>query len=221
MASSSTYIALTFDDGTLEQYHVIKILSKFKIKCTIFCVTHLKKHPYTNEQLLASEHEKIQELHDLGHEIGSHTCTHPRLIDVSPEKLVFELRVSKKKLESIVGSEIMGFAYPYSLLNSKVKEEVKKYYSYARTGLYKLQLWTKETDLYRIPSFGFKKALTLPFSQIEIKHRKEPIIAVIMLHNIQRHLLLFLIHYLRFSLRAKFITMSEAISIFRSHDSFK
>ncbi|MHA1833643.1 MAG: polysaccharide deacetylase family protein [Candidatus Baldrarchaeia archaeon] len=214
------YVALTFDDGTIKQYHAIKVLSKFNVKCTIFCITHLRKHPDTNKQLLASEPEKIQELHSLGHEIGSHTCTHPSLIDVSPENLVFELKVSKEKLESIVGSEIMGFAYPYSLLNSKVKEEVKKYYSYARSGLYKLQMWNKETDLYRIPSFGFKRALTLPFSQIEIKHRKEPIIAVIMLHNIQRYLLLFLIRYLRFSLRAKFVTMSEAINIFRSYDAF-
>ena len=215
------FIALTFDDGTYHQYTLLRLLHRVNIKGTIFCVTNLERHPNTNEKLLIRKPKKLREIHRMGHEIGSHTCTHPRLIDVSPEELVFELRVSKEKLESIVGSEIKGFAYPYSLLNSKVKEEVQKYYSYARTGLYKLQLWAKETDLYRIPSFGFKKALTLPFSQIEIKHRKEPIIAVIMLHNIQRYLLLFLIRYLRFSLRAKFITMSEAINILPSHDSFK
>ena len=163
MIKPLNYVALTFDDGTIGQYHVIKVLSKFNVKCTIFCITHLKKHPGTNKQLLASEPEKIQELHDLGHEIGSHTCTHPYLTKITIKKLRYELSESKKMLEDITGAEILGFAYPYGVYNYRVLREVRNYYKYARSGgKYSQDEWNiKTNDRYRIGSIGLKKSLLI------------------------------------------------------------
>jgi peptidoglycan/xylan/chitin deacetylase (PgdA/CDA1 family) len=202
------YVALTFDDGTINQYHTIKTLSKFNIRCTIFCIACLKKHPYTNRQLLASEPEKIQELHSLGHEVGSHTCTHPYLTDIKPEKLRFELERSKRILEDITGSEVLGFAYPNSMVNSEAIEEIRKYYGYARTGGHTFQMLNEESHLYRIPSIGAKKLLTVPFRKMCKRG-----VVVVMIHDISAAVLLPLVCYLKATLRAEFTTMKEAISI--------
>lgn len=203
-------VALTFDDGTIKQYYAIKVLSKFHVRCTIFCVTHLKKHPRTNEQMLASEPEKIQELHSLGHEIGSHTCTHPDLTKISLEKMRYELRESKLVLEDITGSEIVGFAYPYSIYNQQVLKEVRNFYGYARSGgRYSQDEWNiKTNDRYRIGSIGIKKTLLAPYKLMQYQNRA----IVVMIHNLSSVILLSIVFYLRLLFpQTKFVTMSKIV----------
>jgi len=205
------YVALSFDDGTIKQYHTIKTLSKFGINCTIFCITHLKKHPHRNEQLLASEPEKIKELHRLGHEIGSHSCTHPDLRLLTSNRLEKEVKESKDRLENIVNDEIFGFAYPYSLYNARVFEEVKKWYFYARGGGYASgDPWNVSTyDQYRIGSVGVKKTLTLPFKIISHPEDMNKTLLVIVIHDVPITLIFSLVCYLKTAFRAQFVTMKE------------
>jgi len=54
----------------------------------------------------------IRKIHDLGHEIASHSMNHPILPELHPSALVQELRDSKKLLEDIIGNEISGFRAP-------------------------------------------------------------------------------------------------------------
>jgi len=44
-------ITLTFDDETLHQYHIAKILYRCKIGRAFFCATHLDRHPDTANNL--------------------------------------------------------------------------------------------------------------------------------------------------------------------------
>jgi peptidoglycan/xylan/chitin deacetylase (PgdA/CDA1 family) len=45
--------------------------------------------------------------------IGSHTMTHPRVSSLDPERAAYELLQSRVTLESILGSEVSLFAYPF------------------------------------------------------------------------------------------------------------
>jgi peptidoglycan/xylan/chitin deacetylase (PgdA/CDA1 family) len=67
------------------------------------------------------------------HEIASHGAYHLDLAKISNEKLLFEIEESKKALEEVAGSGIIGFAYPYGLYNSRVISAVSKFYEYGRT----------------------------------------------------------------------------------------
>ena len=46
-------------------------------------------------------------------EVGSHTITHPQLSSLSAELQREEIKLSKHRLEEIVGHPVAGFAYPY------------------------------------------------------------------------------------------------------------
>lgn len=70
-------IVLTFDDGTIIQYILIKLNRIFfKLPATIFIITGLLHDPHTGELLLSSYINKLRELFKLGIEISSHTHTH-------------------------------------------------------------------------------------------------------------------------------------------------
>jgi peptidoglycan/xylan/chitin deacetylase (PgdA/CDA1 family) len=210
---TQNYIALSFDDGTLFQYSAIKntpAIKKYRVPCTVFCTTHLRKHPHKNDCLLASFPEKIRDLSNSGHEIGSHTCTHPNLTEITSKQLHFELQESKRKLEEITGQEIRGFAYPYSTYNRQIVEEIKTNYKYARSGgAFCQDKWNvKTSDPYQIGSLGIKET----FAKISLNTSKSQSdsLFVIMLHNASPLILEFLIYYFVISLpNFRFVTMTE------------
>ena len=55
-------------------------------------------------------------------EIGSHTVTHPNLTLIPRDESRRELQNSKEKLEQLLGSEVVSFAYPYGALSASAKE---------------------------------------------------------------------------------------------------
>jgi peptidoglycan/xylan/chitin deacetylase (PgdA/CDA1 family) len=55
-----------------------------------------------------------------GHEIASHTRTHPILPQLSPDALHDELAGAKADLEHIVGHEVVSLAYPNGEFNQDV-----------------------------------------------------------------------------------------------------
>jgi peptidoglycan/xylan/chitin deacetylase (PgdA/CDA1 family) len=135
--------ALSFDDGYLNHILIARSLAKIGIKATFYCITHLKT--FEGKPLLTMRPEYIQEISDLGHEVGSHTCTHKDLTQLSKDKLKHELRASRLLLEDITGKEITGIAYPYGYFNAKVLSAASENYCYARSaGVYPIE------DVYNI-----------------------------------------------------------------------
>lgn len=59
-----------------------------------------------------------------GHEIGSHTRSHPRLSKIPPDKAREEIFDSKKMLEDRFGIPIRHFCYPYGDLSPLVRDLV-------------------------------------------------------------------------------------------------
>lgn len=86
-------------------------------------------------------------------EIGSHTVHHPDLSNLSSTAQESELRDSKQYLESLLGREIKGFAYPYGTKSDytpETTELVKKVgYKYACSNIAEA-IWAG-TDSFQFP----------------------------------------------------------------------
>ena len=130
-------IILTFDDGYADNYTIVlPLLQKYRFGAVIYAVTadDRRTNFWDKEETPAPllTHARLQELHRSGIEIGSHTVTHPRLTEVDAGIARSEIANSKKRLEEILGTEVISFAYPYGALNSSVKEMVAEAgYNYA------------------------------------------------------------------------------------------
>jgi peptidoglycan/xylan/chitin deacetylase (PgdA/CDA1 family) len=62
----------------------------------------------------------------LGHEIGAHTLTHPKLTEIPLSRTREEIYASKKKLEDLFGVPVRHFAYPYGDRNQQVAAIVQE-----------------------------------------------------------------------------------------------
>jgi hypothetical protein len=69
--------------------------------------------------------EQIAELAEAGHEIGSHSITHPFLTQATDSALGTELTGSKNRLESITHDSFVSFAYPYGDYDARVIDKLK------------------------------------------------------------------------------------------------
>ena len=56
---------------------------------------------------------QIRELHSAGIAFGSHTHTHPQLLNIPRAVVTQELRRSKNIIEDKLGSAVTDFSYPY------------------------------------------------------------------------------------------------------------
>jgi peptidoglycan/xylan/chitin deacetylase (PgdA/CDA1 family) len=72
------------------------------------------------DELLCLGWDDLRRLADRGWEIGSHTCSHPRLTQVSDEALALELTESRQICEREMGRRCHSIAYPYSYVDDRV-----------------------------------------------------------------------------------------------------
>lgn len=70
--------------------------------------------------------DEAREMDGAGVEIGSHTVTHPILTHVEGERLSFELKQSRARLEETLGREVNLFCYPNGDCDSSVRAEVAR-----------------------------------------------------------------------------------------------
>jgi len=56
--------------------------------------------------------DQVRELHRDGHEIGSHSLTHPLLPDLPDARVRDEVEGSRRELSRILGAEVRSFCYP-------------------------------------------------------------------------------------------------------------
>jgi peptidoglycan/xylan/chitin deacetylase (PgdA/CDA1 family) len=72
----------------------------------------LRAH-YYNLPLEPMQQEDLKLLTDLGHEIGSHGCSHMHLSFLSRRTAHHELTLSLRQIADWTGKSPVGFAYPY------------------------------------------------------------------------------------------------------------
>ncbi len=120
-------LTLTFDDGHEDNVaNALPLLNSYGIKTTqCYATDHVEGIQQGIDGVMA--------FHNSGHEICSHTVSHPFLTTLTPTQLVFELQHSKQVLETVTGQPVHNFASPYGDYNQSVNNEIKNYYRSHRT----------------------------------------------------------------------------------------
>ena len=142
-------IAISFDCAWGVDYtdKLLSIMEKEGVKCTFFMVEFwTKKHP-----------DYVKKIFDAGHEVGTHSATHPYMSKLSKAAIVKELSSSKKAIEDITGKDVTVFRAPYGDYNNLLIQTAKE------LGLYTIQwdvdsLDWKDLSAEQISSRVLKKA---------------------------------------------------------------
>jgi peptidoglycan/xylan/chitin deacetylase (PgdA/CDA1 family) len=128
-------LAITFDDAFASVKELaVPILRRYGAVATVFAPTafmddHAKldwagidqwKHTEDADELRAMDWDDLAGLADAGWEIGSHTCTHPRLTQLDDAALAHELRESRATCVDRLGRPCRSIAYPYGDMNPRV-----------------------------------------------------------------------------------------------------
>ncbi|HEY8948549.1 MAG TPA: polysaccharide deacetylase family protein [Rhizomicrobium sp.] len=98
-------VALTFDDGPDPEWtpQILDILKEKHVPATFFLIgANAEANPDIVERILKD-----------GHDIGSHTYTHPNLSDIPPEAVSLELNATQRLLEALTGHSVRLFRPPY------------------------------------------------------------------------------------------------------------
>ena len=127
---TAAYVAVTFDDGLKNHFTAANIMSEFGISaCFFVCpaivgITDLNRRrefcdaarmEYETTEFLSWD--ELCLMRDQGHEIGSHTMTHPYLAEISPNAVDEELGRSRDVLVSRLGCAD-HFAWPFGTFAS-------------------------------------------------------------------------------------------------------
>jgi peptidoglycan/xylan/chitin deacetylase (PgdA/CDA1 family) len=157
-------IALTFDDGYANVLrHGLEPLVRHGFHAIQYLVADRLggfnewDAPGGEAQEALMDTAQVKEWLAAGHEIGSHTLTHPHLTRISPARAREEIFASRKKLEDIFGAAVRHFCHPYGDWNAAVRDLV------IAAG-YKTACTTE---------FGVNDATTSPFElkRITARHR--------------------------------------------------
>jgi peptidoglycan/xylan/chitin deacetylase (PgdA/CDA1 family) len=136
-AAGKRLLAVTFDDAYRSVIDLARpIMDRLGVPGTVFAPTDWVGRdepmqwdgidqwlggPHEHE-LLCMSRAQLDELAGAGWEIGSHTCSHPRLTSVDDQTLERELRASKEAL----GAGCRSIAYPYGDVDGRVVEAARR-----------------------------------------------------------------------------------------------
>jgi peptidoglycan/xylan/chitin deacetylase (PgdA/CDA1 family) len=109
---------ITFDDGHISNYdHALPQLEKTGVRATFFIVAS-----FVGTKADTMNAAQLRELSSLGHEIGSHSWSHPVLTKCGSKELMDELVRSRKALEDTIGREVTTISMPHGSWNRRVVE---------------------------------------------------------------------------------------------------
>ena len=103
-------VAISFDCawGIDHTDALLEIMEKNEIRCTFFAVQFwVEKYP-----------EYAKKIVDAGHELGTHSRTHPYMSKLSKAEMVSELTTSSEAIEKITGKKVTLFRPPYGDYNN-------------------------------------------------------------------------------------------------------
>jgi len=117
-------VNFSYDDGVTQDLQFVPLLNKYGMKGTFNLNSKLLLEGFTWEHpcgktISRLPKEQIVSLYE-GHEIASHTATHPMMETISEEEILEEMVSDKKALEDIFGREVVGFALPFSYHDERV-----------------------------------------------------------------------------------------------------
>ncbi len=156
---SDNLISISFDCAWGDEYtdELLSVMDEYDVKCTFFAVEFwTKKYP-----------ERIKAISEAGHEIGTHSATHPHMSKMSKEKIAEELKSSAAAITEITGKKVELFRAPFGEYDNEVISAAKE-----------LGLFTVQWD---VDSLDWKNLSSREIADRIIKRTKSG--SIILCHN--------------------------------------
>lgn len=116
-------ITITFDDGWESIYNeALPILQKYGFHTSQYIITNT----FDNRNYMSID--QIKSMQNAGHDIASHTVSHPDLMTISDSDIRKELSDSQNTLNREFGGPTIDFTSPYGSFNDHDLEIVSQYY---------------------------------------------------------------------------------------------
>ena len=111
-------ISISFDCAWGVDYtdYLLNTMQKENVRCTFFMVEFwTNKYP-----------EYVKKISDYGHEIGTHSSTHPHMSKLNKQAIVNELTTSSTAIENITNKKVELFRAPYGDYNDLLIDTAKE-----------------------------------------------------------------------------------------------
>jgi peptidoglycan/xylan/chitin deacetylase (PgdA/CDA1 family) len=164
-------VMITVDDGWRSDIDLmLPILEKYGFGCTIFVTTGpeawiFKKFQGLDRGLTADE---VHDLHRRGVAIGSHTVTHPHLIEMSDEDIRREFFDSKRTLEEWTGAPCRFLSIPGNFYNRRIAR-IARECGYEAVFTANVGTVSRHTDLFDINRLIVEGAFSLREFQANLR----------------------------------------------------
>jgi len=101
-------VVITFDDGHISNLDIaLPILKEFGMNAYFFVTTD-----FVESREFFCRPQQLKEFVDAGMVVGSHGVSHRFLSDLSDDESKRELSLSKERLQSWLGGEVLSISYP-------------------------------------------------------------------------------------------------------------
>lgn len=102
-------VTLSFDDGCTDDRKMVRLLNDYGIRCTFNLNSgNIEGNP------AKVQFEELEALYK-GHEIASHSYTHPHLDYLDSGEIAYQIIKDRETLEEKLCKIVRGFAYPFGL----------------------------------------------------------------------------------------------------------
>lgn len=130
--SARKVAVLSFDDGYEDNVtQAAPILARHGFSATCYVVSGaIGGHNAWDAEKLGVEkpmmdQRAIEQWLQAGHEIGSHTVTHPHLDQLDHARAAYEILESRRHLQRIIGTSVEHFCYPFGHYDAQSLELVR------------------------------------------------------------------------------------------------
>lgn len=152
-------IAISFDCAWGVDYTdtLLDVMQKENVKCTFFMVEFwARKYP-----------DYVKKISDMGHEIGTHSSTHPYMSKLTKSQVINELTSSSLAITEITGKKVEVFRPPYGDYNNQLLDVADE------LGLYTIQ-WS-------VDSLDWKNLSSAEITSRVLKRIKKG--SIVLFHN--------------------------------------
>ena len=110
-------VTFSYDDGVIQDVHLIELLNKYGLKATFNLNSELlgkggcmpvATGKVAHYKLPPSDVRAVYE----GHEVAAHTLTHPLLTKLDEAEIIRQVEQDRLNLSDLMGYEVIGMAYP-------------------------------------------------------------------------------------------------------------